>query len=62
MNDTNSYDTVHNNATIEHEGRVSGAAEGKFTPQLMGTPITKRRVSSDEAGTTGRATWETRSR
>lgn len=60
MNDTNSYDTVHNNATIEHEGRVSGAAEGKFTPQLMGTPITKRRVSSDEAGTTGRATWETK--
>ena len=60
MNDTNSYDTVHNNATIEHEGRVLGAAEGKFTPQLMGTPITKRRVSSDEAGTTGRATWETK--
>ena len=59
MNDTNSYDTVHNNATIEHEGRVSGAAEGKFTPQLMGTPITKRRVSSDEAATTGRAKWET---
>lgn len=60
MNDTNSYDTVHNNATIEHEGRVSGTAEGKFTPQLVGTPITKRCVSSDEAGTTGRATWETK--
>lgn len=60
MNDTNSYDTVHNSATIEHEDRVSGTAEGKFTPQLVGTPITKRRVSSDEAGTTGRATWETK--
>lgn len=60
MIDANSYDTVHNNATIEHEGRVTGTAEGKFTPQLVGTPITKRRVSSDEAGTTGRATWETK--
>ena len=59
MNDTNSYDTVHNNATIEHEGRVSGTVEGKFTPQLVGTPITKRRVNFDEAATTGRATWET---
>lgn len=39
MNDTNSYDTVHNSATIEHEDRVSGTAEGKFTPQLVGTPI-----------------------
>ena len=26
----------------------------------MGTPITKRLVRSDEAATTGRATWETR--
>ena len=26
MNDTNSYDTVHNSATIEHEDRVSGTA------------------------------------
>ena len=60
MIDANSYDTVRNNATIEHEGRVSGAAEGKFTPQLVGTPIFKRLVSSDEAATTGRATWETR--
>lgn len=60
MNDTNSYDTVHNSATIEHEDRASGTAEDKFTPQLVGTPITKRRVSSDEAGTTGRATWETK--
>ena len=60
MNDTNSYDTVHNNATIEHEGRVLGAAEGKFTPQLVGTPISKRLVSDAEAAMTGRAAWETR--
>lgn len=60
MNDTSSYDTVSNNATIEREGSVSGSANGKFTPQLTGTPITKRLVSSDDAATTGRATWETR--
>lgn len=60
MNDTSSYDTVRNDATIEREGSVSGSAEGRFTPQLTGAPITKRLVSSDEAATTGRATWETR--
>lgn len=60
MNDATSYDTVRNNATIEREGSVSGAGEGSFTPQLAGTPITKRLVISDEAATTGRATWETR--
>ena len=60
MNDTSSYDTVRNDATIEREGSVSGSAEGKFTPQLTGAPIIKRLVSSDEAATTGRATWETR--
>lgn len=59
MNDTNSYDTVHNNATIEHEGRVSGAVEGKFTPQLVGALIAKRLVSDEEASTTGNAAWET---
>lgn len=59
MIDANSYDTVHNNATIEHEGRVSGTVGGEFTPQLVGTPISKKRVSSDEAATTGRAKWET---
>ena len=59
MNDTSSYDTVNNSATIEREGSVSGTAAGKFTPQLVGTPITKKLVSSDEAATTGRATWET---
>ena len=60
MNDTSSYDTVRNDATIEREGSVSGSDDGRFTPQLTGTPITKRLVSSDEAATTGRATWETR--
>lgn len=60
MNDATSYDTVRNNATIEREGSVSGAGEGSFTPQLAGTPITKRLVISDEAATTGRVTWETR--
>ena len=59
MNDTGSYDTVRNSAVIERDGSVSGTGEGKFTPQLVGTPITKRLVSSDEAATTGRATWET---
>ena len=59
MNDTSSYDTVSNGAAIERDGSVSGTGEGKFTPQLVGTPITKRLVSSDEAATTGRATWET---
>ena len=61
MNHASSYDTVRNNATIERGGSVSGASEGSFTPQLVGKPpITKRLVSSDEAATTGRATWETR--
>lgn len=60
MNDKGSYDTVRNDATIGREDSVSGAGKGEFTPQLVGTPITKRRVSFDEAATTGRATWETR--
>lgn len=61
MNDTSSYDTVRNNATIEREGSVSGTDEGSFTPQLTGVvPITKRLVRYDEAATTGRATWETK--
>lgn len=60
MNDTSSYGTVRNNATIEREGSVSGTDEGSFTPQLTGVvPITKRLVRSNEA-TTGRATWETK--
>lgn len=61
MNDTSSYDTVRNNATIEREGSVPGTDEGSFTPQLTGVvPITKRLVRSNEAATTGRATWETK--
>ncbi len=61
MNDTSSYDSVRNNATIEREGSVSGTDEGGFTPQLTGVvPITKRLVRSNEAATTGRATWETK--
>lgn len=61
MNDTSSYDAVRNSATIEREGSVSGTDAGSFTPQLTGVvPITKRLVRSDEAATTGRATWETR--
>ena len=60
MNDAGSYDTVSNNAVINREGSVSGADDGTFTPQLVGTPITKRLVSSDDAATTGRATWETK--
>lgn len=61
MNDTSSYDTVRNSAVIKREGSVSGSDDGSFTPQLTGVvPITKRLVSSDEAATTGRATWETR--
>lgn len=61
MNDTSSYDTVRNSATIECEGSVSGTDDGSFTPQLTGVvPITKRLVRYDEAATTGRATWETK--
>ena len=61
MNDTNSYDTVRNSATIERKGSVSGSDDGSFTPQLTGVvPITKRLVRYDEAATTGRATWETK--
>lgn len=61
MNDTSSYDTVRNSATIERVGSVSGSDDGSFTPQLTGVvPITKRLVRYDEAATTGRATWETK--
>ena len=58
MNDANSYDTVHNTAKVD--GSVFGSDEGAFSPQLVGTPITKRLVSDKDAATTGRATWETR--
>lgn len=61
MKDASSYDTVRNDATIERGDSVSGTDEGSFTPQLTGVvPITKRLVRSNEAATTGRATWETK--
>ena len=60
MIDANSYDTVRNNATIKRADSVSGSVEGTFTPQLGVTPITKTRVSSEDAATTGKAKWETR--
>ena len=60
MTDVNSYDTVHNNATIERDGFVSGSDDGEFTPQLTVSPITKRLVSDEDAATKGRVTWETR--
>ena len=60
MNDASSYDTVSNSATIERDGSASGTDKGEFTPQLAGTPITKRLVIDREVATTGRATWETR--
>ena len=59
MNVPTSYDTVRNDATIKREGSVSGTAAGKFTPQLVGAPITKKLLSFKDAATTGRATWET---
>lgn len=61
MNDTSSYDTVSNNATIEREGFVSGTDEGTFTPKLVGTQVVEKRlVDSSTATTTGRATWKLR--
>lgn len=60
MNDTSSYDTVHNSAAIKREGFASGSDDGEFTPQLTVTPITKRLVRSEDAAATGEAKWETR--
>ena len=60
MNETGSYDTVRNSATIEHDGSVSGAGKGEFTPQLVDTPITKELVGRENAATTGEAKWKTR--
>ena len=36
MRDANSYETVRNEAKIDHEGRVSGNDVKTFTPQLVG--------------------------
>lgn len=60
MNETGSYDTVRNSATIEHDGSVSGTGKGEFTPQLVDTPITKELVGRENAATTGEAKWKTR--
>lgn len=60
MNETGSYDTVRNSATIEHDGSVSGAGKGEFTPQLVDTPIAKELVGRENAATTGEAKWKTR--
>ena len=60
MNDTGSYDTVRNDATIERKGSVSGTDDGAFTPKLVGTQVVKRLVDSSTTATTGRATWELR--
>lgn len=60
MNETGSYDTVRNSATIEHDGSVSGTGKGEFTPQLVGTPITKELLGRENAATTGEAKWKTR--
>lgn len=51
---------MSNNAIIKREGSVFGTDDGEFTPQLAGTPITKRLVIDREVATTGRATWETK--
>lgn len=60
MKDASSYDTVRNSAVINRKGSVSGTDDGAFTPQLVGTPITKNLLSSEDAATTGGATWKTR--
>ncbi len=60
MNDTSSYDTVHNSATVEREGSVFGTDDGTFTPKLVGPQVEKRLLDSSTASTTGRATWELR--
>ena len=59
MKDTNSYETVSNEARIEHEGRVSGTSGNTFTPQLVGNSfVVKSRVDWSTAATDGTATWK----
>ena len=59
MKDTNSYETVSNEARIEHEGRVSGASGNTFTPQLVGNSfVVKSRVDWSTAATDGTAIWK----
>lgn len=59
MKDTNSYETVSNEARIEHEGRVSDTSGNTFTPQLVGNSfVVKSRVDWSTAATDGTATWK----
>ena len=59
MNDTSSYATVRNSATIERLGSVSGSAEGKFTPQLVGNSfVVKSKENPSTAATDGMVTWK----
>lgn len=59
MKDTNSYETVSNEAKIEHEGRVLGNSGNTFTPQLVGNSfVVKTREDWSAAATDGTATWK----
>ena len=59
MKDANSYETVSNEAKIEHEGRVSGNSGNTFTPQLVGNSfVVKTREDWSAAATDGTATWK----
>ena len=59
MNDTSSYDTVRNSASISHGNSVSGTDDGTFTPQLVGNSfVIKGCEDSSTAATDGMATWK----
>lgn len=59
MKDANSYETVRNEAKIEHEGRVSGSSGNTFTPQLVGNSfVVKSKENSSTAATDGMVTWK----
>lgn len=59
MKDTNSYETVSNEAKIEHEGRVSGNSGNTFTPQLVGNSFVVKTLEDwSTAATDGTATWK----
>lgn len=59
MMDANSYETVRNEAKIEHEGRVSGSSGNTFTPQLVGNSfVVKSKENSSAAATDGMVTWK----
>lgn len=59
MKDANSYETVRNEAKIEHEGRVSGDSGNTFTPQLVGNSfVVKSKEDPSTAATDGMVTWK----